>query len=330
VRVFAPGRVNLIGDHTDTTGGLVLPMAIELGTTIDGVSGGEVVRLSSDSEGGEVHVPLGAKGQNDAQPGWGRFVAAIVDELRPNEGFRGHVTTTLPVGAGLSSSTSLVVAVSMALAPDLPPLERALACQRAEIEATGVPGGIMDQVASVFGVEGNAMLIDCTTLGLEMVPLPEEAEVVVVHSGEPRTLSSTAYAERRASCEAAEQLIGPLRTATESDVASISDDVLRRRATHVVSENARVRAMADALADGDLIRAGSLMNESHASLREDFEVSTTGLDELVEELTATSGVYGARLTGAGFGGCVVALSKPGVLDRGWRVKPSDGAQVIEA
>jgi galactokinase len=149
--------------------------------------------------------------------------------------------------------------------------------------------------------------------------------VVVVHSGEARTLAGSAYGDRRRACEAAARRIGPLRDATPADVAALEDLVLRRRARHVITENRRVTAFAEALRGGDPTTAGQLMVESHASLRDDFEVSTPVLDALVARLTARSGVFGARLTGAGFGGCVVALAEPGALNEGWVVRPSRGA-----
>lgn len=324
VVAHAPGRVNLIGDHTDYTGGLVLPMAINLGTVVSGRRGGDRVVLRSSEEPEPAVVPLDVTDAS-AVPGWGRYVAGVVAELRPERGLVGEVSTTLPVGAGLSSSAALEVAVALALGFTGDAVGLAQCCQRAEQRASGVPCGIMDQLASAAGVEGHALLIDCHELRTEAVPLPDEAAVVVVHSGEPRGLAGTAYADRRAECEAAEAEIGPLRKATPADVGALADPVLRRRARHVVGENARVRDFAAALAGGDLRTAGDLMRASHASLRDDFAVSTSGLDALAERLVRTPGVYGARLTGAGFGGCVVALAEPGALTEGWTVRASGPA-----
>jgi len=255
-------------------------------------------------------------------------VAGVVAEVRPDEGATGTVATTLPVGAGLSSSAALEVAVALALGFTGPPVELAQVCQRAEHAASGVPSGIMDQLASAAGVAGSALLIDCTTLERTPVPLPTDVEVVVVHSGEARALAGSAYAERRRQCEAAEEVIGPLPSAPLDAVAAIDDPVVRRRARHVVTENARVRQAAAALAAGDPAAAGRAMVASHASLRDDFEVSTPALDRLVAELAATPGVFGARLTGAGFGGCAVALTRPGAVDRGWVVRAVDGARLL--
>jgi galactokinase len=332
VRVFAPGRVNLIGDHTDYTGGFVLPMAIHLGTTVAGERGGDLVRLSSDDLPGEAVIPLPVEDPRSVSPPWARYVAGVAAVLQTSVGFDGRASTTLPIGAGLSSSAALEVAIACALGFSGSALELALACQQAEHRATGVPSGVMDQLASAAGVDGHALLIDCTSLAVTPVPLPPagEVEVVVVHSGEHRELAGSAYAERRAACEAAAEAIGPLRAATLDDVARLEDRVLRARARHVVSENGRVRQFADALLAGDLVACGRLMVESHRSLAVDFEVSTPGLDALVARLVAARGVFGARLTGAGFGGCVVALARPGALEEGWKVRPVDGAWVRPA
>ena len=327
VRAHAPGRVNLIGDHTDYTGGLVLPMAIDRATTVLLERTGGRVVLESADEAEPAVVDLGVSDPTEVTPPWARFVAAVVQELRPSEGGVGRVRTDLPIGAGLASSAALEVALALALGFEGPPLELALACQRAEQAASGVPCGVMDQLTSAAGIAGCALLIDCSTLTVTPVPLPEDLDVVVVHSGRQRSLSGSAYAERREQCEAAAAIIGPLREAELDDVATIDDPVLRRRARHVVSENARVTAFASALAGDDLAAAGALMVESHRSLRDDFDVSTTALDDLVDHLLRQPGVHGARLTGAGFGGCVIALAEPGALSEGWLVKAVDGASV---
>ena len=324
----APGRVNLIGDHTDYTGGLVCPMAIDRATRVRLERGAPVLELvsSADPEPARVEVPPTVP-PSAVQPAWARYVAGVVSVVGPPAGGRGTVESDVPVGAGLSSSAALEVAVALALGFRGTPLQLAQACQEAEHVATGLPTGIMDQLASAAGVVGHALLIDCTTLAVTPIAVPEAADVVVVDSGERRALVSSAYTERRDQCEAAARLIGPLRTATVADVDRLADDVLRRRARHVVTENARVDAFAAALAEGDLGQAGRLMNESHASLRDDFEVSTPALDHLAQRLRQTDGVYGARLTGAGFGGCVVALARPGALGEGWHFRPAAGAAV---
>jgi galactokinase len=260
-------------------------------------------------------------------PNWARYVAGVVAELRPVEGFAGTVRSTLPIGGGLSSSTALEVAVALALGAEGSTQDLAQACQRAEERASGVPSGLMDQLASIGGVEGHALLIDCGSLEIRPVPVPDDVEVVVVDSGEAHALIGSPYAERRAQAEAAEAIVGPLRDATTLALKEIEDEIVAARARHVMTENARVWAFAEALTEGWREEAGALMVASHASLRDDYDVSTPTLDALVNRLVATPGVFGARLTGAGFGGCVVALTEPGALDEGWTVRPSAGATV---
>jgi galactokinase len=245
--------------------------------------------------------------------------------LGATTGFDGDVSSTVPTGVGLSSSAALEVAIAVALGVDGDARHVALACQRAEQLATGTPTGVMDQLASCAGVAGHALLIDCTSLGVDAVPLPPDVEVVVIPSGTTRTVAGSAYAERAAQCAQAEALVGPLRLASLDTVATIADPTVRARARHVVSENARVREFAVALRAGDVATAGRLMTQSHASLRDDYEVSTAALDATVARLLATPGVHGARLSGAGFGGCAVALAEPGALLDGFVVHAVDGA-----
>lgn len=330
VRATAPGRVNLIGDHTDYTGGFVLPMAIDRATVVEGRRGGRVVRLRSRQEPGAAAFPVTVENPAGVAPPWARYAAAVAKVLAPEDGFDGEVRSTVPVGAGLSSSAALCVGVALALGFTGPPLELARLAQRAEHLATGVPCGIMDQLASAAGVAGHAVLIDCSAETVEPVPLPPGVDVWVLRAGGPRRLAGSPYAARRSECEAAAAIVGPLRSvASVAQLDAIADDVVRRRARHVVTENARVLACADALRRGDEATVGALMRESHASLRDDFEVSTDALDAAVARLTATPGVLGARLTGAGFGGCVVALAERGarVGDDAWRVDAVDGATV---
>lgn len=327
IRAFSPGRVNLIGDHTDVADGLVLPMAIDLGTTVAGERGGDVVRLVSADEPEPVEVPIAIDDPASVPLGWGRYVAAVVAEVQPASGFVGEVTTTLPIGAGLSSSAALEVAVALALGFDGTAVELAELARRAEHRASGVPCGIMDQLTVAAGQAGHLLLIDCATLAIEPVPVPADVEVRVIHSGQERRLAESGYATRTAEVAAAEAIVGPLRLIDDPAVVAGLDEPLRRRARHVITENTRVRSFAAALAAGDLAAAGEAMAASHASLRDDYEVSTAVLDALVDRLAATPGVHGARLTGAGFGGCVVALTDPGTLDEGWLVRPSPAATV---
>lgn len=337
IEARAPGRVNLIGEHTDYSGGLALPMAIDLGTTVHGYVGGDDVVLDSDDLPGEValrNVSAGGVGDpSSVEPMWGRYVAGVVDQVAGTGrcwGVHGRVSTTLPVGAGLSSSAALELAVALAAGFRGTTRQLAELCQSAEHLASGVPCGVMDQLASACGVEGHALVVDFTEMTVTPLHLPDGLDIVVQHSGEPRTLVGSAYAERRTQCEAATATIGNLGRATPDRLAELTDPVVRRRARHVVQENERVRAMVDAIGAGDLRLAGRLLGESHRSLAEDFEVSTPGLDTLVDHLTALPGVFGARLTGAGFGGCVVAFCEPGALppqaDR-WIVQPAGGADV---
>ena len=324
---FAPGRVNLIGDHTDYTGGYVLPMAIDLGVSVAVDPGGDRVVLKSANEPDAVDLPIRLSDPRSVEKGWVRYVAGVIAEIRPVSGATGTVTSTLPSGIGLGSSAALEVAVALALGYAGPPADLAIACQRAEQRSSGVPCGAMDQLASTMGVAGHALLIDCSSNEVKPIPFPSGCEVVAIPSGETRTLAGSAYAERRHSCQQAEYFLGPLRSAALVDVAKLTDPILRSRARHVVTENRRVLDFAQLFRHGKLAEAGKLMYESHRSLRDDFNVSTPALDSLVERLMKTPGVYGARLTGAGFGGCVVALTSPGALSEGWKMEPSGGAQV---
>jgi galactokinase len=288
-RVHAPGRVNLIGDHTDYTGGLVFPMAIDRGTTIEYAPQAERIELRSDADSAAVVVDLPVLlDPSLMEPAWGAYVAAMARELGSTRGVVGTVTSDIPAGAGLSSSAALECAVGLALGFDGTPIELALAAQRAEHDATGVPTGIMDQLCIAAATAGHATMIDCHHLDVIQVPIPDDVDVDAARA----------------------QL----------------DEVSFRRARHVVTENQRVRDFAAALVSGDHAEAGALMTESHRSLRDDFDTSTPEMDAAVERLAGSPGVYGARMTGGGFGGCVVVLSEPGALTTGWHVRPSPGAR----
>ena len=356
VRVHAPGRVNLIGDHTDYVGGLALPMAIDLGTTLVGRRLPDRLRLSSEDRGGTVDLALphprspddrtagtdltdrlagAGPGEPTDEGSWGAYAAAVVAEVGrggPLVGFEGRISTTLPIGAGLSSSAALEVAIALAVTTEPPRTDRARlalaeACQEAEQRASGVPCGLMDQLCSVAGIAGHALLVDFRARTWVPVPVPHDVDVVVVHSGQPRRLATSGYGQRRDELARAEAVVGPLRDAGTADLTSLADPVVRARARHVVAENERVVACAAELAAGDLRAAGARLVESHASLRDDFAVSTPVVDQLVERLVATPGVYGARMVGGGFGGCVVALAEPGALSEGWTVRAAGGATV---
>ncbi len=331
----APGRINLIGDHTDYTGGLCFPMAIdayvEVSGTVDTASAS--VRLESEVEDGPAEVPLDVAHPGTMEPPWARFVAAVVAEVRPEAGFDGVVTSTLPAGVGLSSSAALEVAVALALgARRDDPIALATLCQRAEHAARGVPTGILDQLSSLCGVAGHGLLLDCHALSVTPIVLPPDdvAEWVVLQPDAARDLARSAYAERVRELAVAEDIIGPLRMASIADVEEIGNPRVLQRARHVVTENERVRAFVTSIGDTELRAAGSLMNDSHRSLRDDFESSTATIDALWARLVATEGVFGARITGGGWGGCVIVLSRPGAvrdLPGAHVVRPAGGATV---
>jgi galactokinase len=312
VVVRAPGRVNLIGDHTDYQDGFCLPLAIDRDCWVGARrrSDERLVARSADLAG---VVDLAADGTADlaaVEPRWGGFLAGAARALAAHgvavPGADVAATSSVPVGSGLSSSAALAVALTMSLADlagtALDPGEVAAIAHEAEAAATGVATGFMDQLTSVFGVEGHVLLIDCRSRAVEPIRVPTALGVLVVHSGLPRTLAGSEYSERRDACAAAAARIG-VATLRDARLDQVADDPLAR---HVVTENQRVLAMADALRVGDIGELGPLLLESHASLRDDFEVSTPELDALVELLVG-AGALGARLTGAGFGGCVVAL-----------------------
>lgn len=327
IRVNAPGRVNLIGDHTDYMGGLALPMTIPMSTVITGTRRPGVISLTSDQDPEPLELTLPVTEPAATRPQWGRYVAGVAHLSQTTSGFDGTIRSTIPVGAGLSSSAALTVASALALGVDDDPLELAELCQRAENIATGVPSGIMDQLTITASKPGAAALIDFRALTVEPVPIPDGFRFWVIDTGQRRTLDGSEYASRRLDCEQAAALIGPLPDADPSDISALDDPLLRARARHVSSECERVRSFASSMAEGDIIRAGRLMNRSHASLRDDFEVSTEIIERTIAGLLETPGVHGARVTGAGFGGCVVALTDPEVDLPGWPVAPSGPATI---
>lgn len=308
--VRVPGRVNLIGEHTDYQGGLCLPIAIERTTRLQfGTAPSAETRLRSEQFAGEAIVGPDADLDSYDGPAWGRAIIAVSIALT-ERGHRhspvfGAINSTVPLGSGLSSSAALNVALALAMTTSarapIAGTELALVAQRAE-HVSGVPCGIMDQMACVHGRVDHALLLDCNDLSIAPIAMPTGVAVIVVHSGLPRALADSAYAERRTAVEAAAERLGlpTLRTATLHQVV---DDPY---AHHVVSENVRVMQFVEAARDGDTARMGMLLDESHASLADDFMVSTPELDVLTDLLRA-EGAHGARLTGAGFGGCVIAL-----------------------
>ena len=324
LRISAPGRVNLIGEHTDYSGGLVLPVAVDRGVTLRWQPDDDAIRLRSDAF--PETVELASDGTSPpGLAGWGRYAAAIAALLaergRPAAGLEGTVSSTLPVGAGLASSAALTVAVGLALCRaagfELSRLELARIARDAERRAVGVPVGLMDPAASLLARRGHALLLDCTTEEHRLVPLPTALAVVVLDSGVRHRLEHSGYATRRAELERALAALDGARpsettveAADEAARAAGVDDVARRRLRHVVSENQRVRACVRALESPDRPdrqALGALFREGHASLRDDFEVSIPELDLLVD-LAYAEGVVAARMTGGGFGGSVVALA----------------------
>ena len=327
-RVHAPGRVNLIGEHTDYTGGLAFPMAIDRGTTLSFSPQHGAIDVSSADVGGDVNVALPVTGDPAlVEPQWGSFIASMAQQVGAVDGFHGHLTSDIPAGAGLSSSAALECAIGLALGFEGSALELAQAAQRAEHAATGVPTGIMDQYCIAAATAGHATLIDCRSLSVEQVRVPTDIDVVVRFIAH-RTLLGSAYSDRVDECARAEAQIGPLRDATLEDVATITDAVALRRARHVVNENQRVLDFAAALRTADYPLLGQLLRQSHASLRDDFDTSTDEMDAAVEAMNATRGVFGARMTGGGFGGCLVAICEPGTLSDGWVVRAAAGARVL--
>jgi galactokinase len=336
VKSRSPGRVNLIGDHTDYTGGMVLPMAIDRYTTITANPFAAAIQLTSADQPDELNCTLPIVDPASTVPAWGRYVTGVAAQMNVKRGFSGSVSTTLPLGGGLSSSAALELstALMLCLVNDLPPLtslELAQLCRRAEHAATGVPCGIMDQLTCASGVAGSALLIDCHSLQVSPIEIPLDVNIFVQFVAH-RQLASSAYSDRVAQCAQAEQHIGPLRLAEVDSVRNIDNDILRRRALHVVSENDRVRRATVALALQDMTTFGQLMNESHQSLRDNFEVSTAQMDEAVRNAQRTPGVFGARMTGGGFGGCIVIVADSTAninnLEGAMLVKPVGGAKII--
>jgi galactokinase len=370
----APGRINLIGEHTDYNDGFVLPMAIDRHVVVAfaprsdrllrayAAEPAETRELSLDLFERRTAAQTGRWGKRG---GWFGYIAGIAWAMLS----AGHrltgadlaIVSDLPIGAGLSSSAALEIAVARALASASgvawDPVVFARLAQRAEHEFAGVSCGIMDQLSVAAAHDDSALLIDCRSLTIRDVPIPENARVVVFDSGIRRDLASSAYNDRRAACSrvvaaarwrhAWVHALRDVDDALLSEVAPSLDPVDVRRAAHVVAENQRPAALADAFLVGDLAKAGRLMLHSHASLRDLYEVSVPELDTLVDLASAEPGCTGARLTGAGFGGCVIALVEEGSVERvmssveagyeektgrstaAFQCRPSAGARVLD-
>ena len=338
----APGRINLIGEHTDYNDGFVLPMAIDRHVAIAFAPRADrVVRAhaAEPSETRELSLDAlerrtaGDTGKWGKRGGWFGYLAGVAwAMLGARHGLTGAdlaIVSNLPIGAGLSSSAALEIAVARALAAvadiSWDPFAMARLAQRAEHEFAGVECGIMDQVSVAAAHAGCALLIDCRSLEAADVPIPESARLVVFDSGIRRNLASSAYNDRRRACArvvaAARSRYSRVRALRDVDDAMLTeiapslDPADVRRAAHVIAENQRPAAMAAAFRACDLAKAGRLMMHSHASLRDLYEVSLPELDALVELAAAEPGCAGARLTGAGFGGCVIALVEAGSVER---------------
>lgn len=314
----APGRVNLIGEHTDYNDGFVLPMALPFDTAIatSRVPNGATTEIFSEGFG---HAVLNPPPPQIEPRHWAVYLHGVHDLLRA-EGidpgpWRATIATDIPAGAGLSSSAALEVCVAstiLSLAEtERSPAETARLCQRVDNEMVGIPSGLMDQMISASAVAGHASLIDCRSLETHPYPLPENSVVAIMDTKTRRQLVDSAYADRRAACVRAASAIGvkSLRDARLDDLERLPTELgtERLRAHHVITENLRTLDAAQAMSDGDANTLGALMNSSHESLRDDYEVSGPALDQIVEIARDSPGCFGARLTGGGFAGCAVAL-----------------------
>ncbi len=318
----APGRVNLIGEHTDYNGGFVLPMAIPQRTRVEVArrDDREVEVATESVDPPRARFTLGRERRSGAWVDYAQGVTwALAEEGHAVPGFSARLTSNVPVGAGLSSSAALLVALTRALRAlaSLPLDDEAVArvAHRAEHDFVGAPVGVMDTLASSLADDRNALFIDTRAMRCERVPVPPEGEFMVVDSGVAHRNAQGDYRTRRAECERAAAALGvaslrDLPAAWEAPVARLVPP-LDRRVRHVVTENARVLEAVAAMRAGDLARLGELMDASHRSMRDDYEVSVPEVDRLVESARAQPEVYGARLTGGGFGGAIVALVRAG-------------------
>ena len=319
----APGRVNLIGEHTDYNQGFVLPIALDLACyAVREETRGDTLEVIAENLGQRRVWPLREIATLRASGEWSDYIVGVAQELaklgHPPHPGRLLIHSSVPVGAGLSSSAALEVATALALAgeDELEPLELVRLCHRAENNFVGLPCGIMDQYISVFGRAGEALEIDCRDQSRRPIRLPEGAAVLAINTLVKHELGGTAYRDRVAECRQAVETV----RRSHPQVLSLRDcsldmlpdlcDAPARRARHVVSENQRVRDFGRACARGDLEEMGKLLVASHESLRDDYEVSCDELDFLVEAALGQPGVFGARMTGGGFGGCIVCLLRP--------------------
>jgi galactokinase len=321
---FVPGRANIIGEHTDYNDGLSLPMAIHLGITVSATprTDGRVL-LESDG-----HTTGYLDEVAEDSPGHLRLAHAVATRFAIR-GVTWTVSSTLPEGSGLSSSAAYLGALVLAAGQTGDLVTTATLMQELEAEC-GSRVGLLDQLAVLGTQVHHALRIDFADTTTTDIALPAEWAWTAVHSGEHRSLAETRYAERRAQCDEITRALGPWRTITAEAIKHLDSDLLQRRARHVTTETARVDEMVSAMQTCDPVRAGALLNESHASLRDDFEVSTVGIDALANELQHTPGVYGARLVGGGFGGCLLVLHRSDLdlassYEQAWLLQPHGGA-----
>jgi galactokinase len=327
----APGRVNLIGEHTDYNDGFVLPAAIDRATAV-AVGARDDDRLVMNPGSAQDASFSLARLYPSEQRAWTDYLTGVASLLQrrgtPLCGANVYVHGNVPRGAGLSSSAALELATAFALIAlnglAIPPVETARLCQQAEHEFAGVKCGIMDQFISCLGRKNHAMLLDCRSLAYEHVPIPAGVELVVCDTGVKRALAGSEYNQRREECNTGVRIlrsklagITALRDVSPAqlhDLQGLLDPVVRRRCMHVVTENDRVRRSVRALREGNLSEFGKLMYDSHLSLRRDYEVSCPELDLIVDLCAESDGVYGARMTGAGFGGSAICLTKEGFAE----------------
>ena len=340
-RIFrAPGRVNLIGEHTDYNDGFVMPVALNFSTWAT-VSPLAPRKLQIFSENFNEHVEIDLDDKNLARRGhWSDYpigVAVVIERAGYRlRGAKLHLRGEVPIGSGLSSSAAVEVATACALVANsglhIDERELARLCQRAENEFVGARVGIMDQFVSLFGQAHKALLLDCRSLEFRLLPVPDNVRLIICNTMVKHELASSAYNERRAQCEAgAKHLnVAALRDAGLEQLEEHRNgmpEVVFRRCRHVITENARVLAAGEALEQVDLNRFGKLMAESHRSLRDDYEVSSDELDLMVELAQQVEGVYGARMTGGGFGGCTVNLVRTENVEE-FRARVTEGYERV--
>lgn len=330
IAVAAPGRVNIIGEHTDYNDGFVFPMALPLVTVMVGKrTDSDKCKIFTLAENVdqphqvEFQLPTPSHPLKPQKPNWANYVKGVVANFHgPVSGFDAVITTSVPLGGGLSSSASLEVAtytfLEVLMGTEAPSLQaKALACQKAEHEFANMPCGIMDQFISTMGSKGHALLIDCRSLESKLVPLSDPSVTFVITNSNVRhTLTGSEYPTRRRQCQDAARIMGKksLRDATLADLekhksSMVEEKELYNRARHAISEIHRTEEAVSILKNGDYDAFGKMMTESHNSLRSDYEVSCPELDQLVDLALAVPGVYGSRMTGGGFGGCTVTLVK---------------------